>query len=488
MQTVGGETVSRRHFDPREWQPLGIDHVMDHERCALWADMGMGKGVMTYTALSNLEITEDVFPALALGPKRVARDVWPKECDKWEHLKHLHCVSLVGDADHRNRAIRYDSPVYSINYENLPWLVQYWGDAWPYKTVIADESRKLHGHRGGYRTSKTGKEYLQAAGGVRTKALAEVAFKSRRFIELTGKPAPQGYQDLWGQLWFLDRGQRLGRTFDGFTKRWFRQAYNGFGLDVLDHAKSEINERIKDLCLTIDPRDYLDLREPIVNNVMIDLPPQAMKIYRDMEKKMFAEMEGRTVEAFNSAAKTQKCLQLANGAVYVDPLANGDEDPRAKEWRAVHDQKLEALDSILEENSEANVMVAYTFRSDLARLLKRYPGSMDLSHQAGEKAFKAGKVRIGICHPASLGHGVDDLQNVCNTIIHFGHDWSLDNYDQLNGRVGAVRQLQAGFDRPTYVHHILARGTLDEEVMERRKTNRSTQDILLEAAKRRKYT
>jgi len=451
--------------------------------------MGLGKGVMALTALADLELTEDVFPALVCGPKRVARDVWPTECDKWHHLSHLACVPVIGDPDQRRRALSYDSPIYSINYETLPWLVEHCGDAWPFKTVIADESTKLKSYRGGYRKHpQTGKVYLQSAGGARAKALAKVAHeKCTRFIELTGTPAPNGLIDLWGQAWFLDKGERLGRTFEGFKQRWFTQGYDGWSLSPLAHAQKEIGERLRDICLTIDAKDYFDLHGPIVNNLYVDLPPEAMKLYRDMEKKMFAELAcASTVEAFGAAARTQKCLQLANGAVYIDPQAEGDRDPRAKEWRAVHDAKMEALDEIIEEASGAPMMVVYTFRSDLARILKAYPGSVDLSTTSGLKAFRTGTVAVGLCHPDSLGHGVDGLQDVCNTITHFGHGWSLDTYDQINERIGEVRQQQSGFnDKFVFVNHILARGTLDEDVLERRHTKRSVQDTLKEAAKRR---
>lgn len=481
--------MSRRAFEPREYQPMGIDHIKDHRRCALWAGMGLGKGVMTLTALSELEVTEDVFPALALGPKRVARDVWPTECDKWEHLSHLACVPVIGDPDERRRALRYDSPIYSINYENLPWLVEHYGDAWPFTTVIADESTKLKSYRGSYRKHpKTGKVFLHGAGGSRAKALGTVAHERvSRFIELTGTPSPNGLIDLWGQMWFLDKGERLGRTFEGFKQRWFRSGYDGFSLEPLPNAEAEIAEAVRDLCLTIDAKDYFDLHGPVVNDIYVDLPPQAMKLYRDMEKNMFAEMENATVEAFGAAARTQKCLQLANGAVYIDQATTGESDSRAKQWRAVHDVKMEALDSIVEEAGGAPMMVVYTFRSDLARIMKAYPGkSVDLTTTAGLKQFKAGKAELGVCHADSVGHGVDGLQEVCAEITHFGHGWSLDTYDQINERIGEVRQQQSGFSRVPTINHIFARGTLDEDVHERRKTKRSVQDTLKEAAKRRK--
>ena len=484
--------MTRLAYAPREYQPMGTNHVMDNPRCALWAGMGLGKGVMVLTALANLDMVEDVFPALAIGPLRVARDVWPNECDKWEHLSHLHCVPIAGTADERLRAVACKAPIFSINYENLAWLLKYWGEErWPYKTVIADESTKLKGYRGSYQTSSTGKVFLRQNGGARARALGTVTHtpKVTRFIELTGTPAPNGLKDLWGQVWYLDAGKRLGRTFEGFASRWFSSKRVGPQVTYTPTAAAangEIQERLTDLCLTIDAKDYFDLKEPIVNNIYVDLPPAVRKLYDDMESKLFIEIASGTVEAFSQAAKSQKCLQLANGAVYLDHTVESDSDPKAKQWGEVHTLKMEVLDSVIEESAGATMIIVYTFRSDLARILKKYPGARDLSKKANEKAFKAGNVQIGVAHPDSLGHGVDGMQFVCNRIVHFGHGWPLDTYQQINERIGPVRQMQAGLDRPVYHTHILARDTLDEEVMERREGKRTVQEILLDAAKRRR--
>lgn len=482
--------ILRREYTPRPYAGLVTDHLLEHKRLAIWAGMGLGKGVMTLTALSYLDMSEDVFPALAIGPLRVARDVWPKETDKWAHLKHLACVPIIGTREERLRAVKYDSPIYSINFENLAWLLEYWGeDRWPYKTVIADESTKLKGYRGSYRTHpKTGKVYLQGGGGARARALGTVAHtKVTRFIELTGTPAPNGLKDLWGQLWFLDAGERLGRTFEGFANRWFNSQRNGQSVTYTPtkSADVEIHERVRDICLTIDAKDWFDIKEPIVNNVYVTLSPDARKFYKEMEKDMFIQLGEGTVEAFGAAAKTQKCLQLANGAVYLDPTATSDDEPKAKKWQAIHNAKLEALDSIIEEAAGAAMIVSYEFRSDLARILKAYPQAVDLGTSEGMRKFKAGEAFIGLGHPQSIGHGVDGLQDVCNIITFFGHNWNLETYDQIIGRIGPVRQIQAGLERPVFINHIIAADTVDELVMERRNSKREVQDILLDAAKRR---
>lgn len=481
----------RRVYVPRPYQGLMLEHIMERPRCAVWAGMGLGKTVGSLVALSHLELSEDVFPALVIGPLRVARDVWPKEVLKWDALAHLHVEPIIGTPEERLRAVKTDSPIYSINYENLAWLLEYWTEErWPYKTVVADESTKLKGYRGSYRTHpKTGKVYLQGAGGARARALGTVTHtKVKRFIELTGTPAPNGLKDLWGQAWYLDAGERLGRTFEGFASRWFSSRRVGHAVTYAPtkSADEEIHERLRDLCLTIDAKDWFDLKEPIVNNIYVELQPDARKLYREMEKEMFIQLGDETVEAFGAAAKTQKCLQIANGAVYVDPTVQSDNEPRAKKWTAIHDAKLEALDSCIEEAAGAAMIVSYEFRSDLARILKAYPKAVDLGTTAGMAKFKAGEAAIGLGHPQSIGHGVDGLQDVCNIITFFGHNWNLETYDQIIGRIGPVRQIQAGFERPVFINHIIAADTVDELVMERRDGKREVQDILLDAMKRRK--
>ena len=426
-------------------------------------------------------------PTLILGPLRVARKVWSDEVHKWDHLAGLSVVPIIGSEKERLAALRLDAPVYTTNYENLVWLIEHWGDRWPYRTIIADESDYIKGHRISFRTSSTGKEFLAGQGAKRAGALARIAHTHvTRFVELTGTPAPNGLIDLWGQLWYLDRGRRLGRTFDSFKQRWFQKSYDGYGSIALPHAEAEIHVAVKDICLTIDGKDWFDLKKPIVNNVYVDLPPKARKLYDEMEKEMFIQIEQHSAEAFNAAARTQKTLQIANGACYVDPLVDSDDAPRAKEWKEIHDEKIQALESIVHETNGAPLLVCYEFRSDLARLLKAFPKGRVLKTQQDEDDFKAGKVPILFLHPKSGGHGIDGFQYACNNIVFFGHNWSLGQYQQVIERIGPVRQMQAGFERPVWVHHIIARDTVDEMVMERRETKRETQDILLAACKRKR--
>jgi SNF2 family DNA or RNA helicase len=456
--------MTRREYTPREWQPPMTNHIIDVDRCALFCPMGSGKTSATFTALETLFMAGEDHPVLVLAPLRVAKTTWPEEARKWNHLSHVSVMPIVGSEAERRSALRYDASVYTTNYENLEWIVNHYGERWPFRTVVADELSKL-------------KSFRLRQGGKRAGALAKVAHpKVKRFIGLTGTPSPNGLQDLWGQMWFMDGGQRLGRTFDAFRQRWFQKSFDGYGMSALSHAQAEIQDKLRDICLTIDLADYLDIKKPVVNNIYVDLPPRARQLYKDMEKQMFMEIEGHGVEAFNAAARTGKCLQIANGAAYIDDKQN---------WKEVHDEKLQALEDIVEELNGNPLLVAYNFKSDLVRLKKAFPEGKVLSHDQDMKDFKTGKFAIGFGHPASMGHGVDGLQEHCHTLAFFGHDWNLEYRLQMIERIGPTRQMQSGKNRIVTIHNIIARDTVDEMVIERVDSKREVQDILMAAMKRR---
>lgn len=451
-------------FSPRPYQTMIRDHILNTPRCAIWAGMGMGKTTSTFNALDALSFSEGE-PALVVAPLRVARSTWPDEQRKWSHLAGLEVMPVLGTPAERLAAMRIDAPVYTTNYENLPWLVEQWGERWPYKTVVLDESTKV-------------KSFRTRQGGMRARALGKVAHtRIKRIVELTGTPSPNGLQDLWGQVWFLDRGQRLGSSFTAFSQRWFRSKPNGFGIEPLPHAQAEIQDKLRDLCLTVDAKDWFDLKEPIVNNIYVDLPIRARKLYRDMERQMFMQLDEHEVEAFGAAAKTIKCLQMANGAAYV-----GESNDQ---WKVLHDEKVQALDSIIEEAGGAPVLVAYHFKSDLSRLQKAFPQgrALDADPQTIQ-LWNAGRIPVLFAHPASAGHGLN-LQDGGNILVYFGHWWNLEERLQILERIGPTRQMQAGHDRPVFVHNIIARDTVDELVIERVATKREVQDILLAAMKRK---
>jgi SNF2 family DNA or RNA helicase len=448
---------------------LIIDHILQHKRVAVWAGMGLGKTAATLTAINEMALSR---PALVVAPLRVAATVWPDEIYEWPHLRHLRVLPILGTPAQRAKAASTPADVYTINYENLPWLIEFWGERWPYRTVVLDESTRV-------------KSFRLRQGSVRAQAFARVAhLHVDRLIELTGTPSPNGLQDLWGQIWFLDRGLRLGRSYEAFKNRWFRSVQVGpdpfaIRLEPYPHSAREITERVADLCISLNPADWFDLREPIVNTIRVELPPAAMALYEQMEEEMFIELESDAeVEAFNAASKTMKCLQLASGAIYTDDKGT---------WEEVHQEKIEALRSVIEEAAGAPVLVAYHFKSDLARLLKAFPQGRVLDRAPSTiEAWNKGKLPVMFAHPASAGHGLN-LQYGGNILVIFSHWWNLEEYQQIIERIGPVRQKQAGLDRPVWIHNIVARDTIDEVVVRRRGSKASVQAALLEYAKNEQH-
>ncbi len=461
--------MTRRVYTPRAFAPLANDLFASVPRCALFAKPGMGKTTMVLTHLEHLHnVWGESNPTLVLGPLRVARDVWTDEAQKWEHLRGLDVVSVTGTASERAAALLLPAQVYVTNYDNLQWLRGHYGKgrAWPFSTVVADESTRL-------------KSFRTRQGGARAQALATFAHKDvKRWVNLTGTPAPNGLADLYGQTWFLDAGERLGRTYSAFEARYFawRRAADAFshkpGLKQITqpYAHELIHEKLADICLTLDPKDWFDIRDPVPNVVEVDLPSKAMAKYKEFERELFIQLDGNDIEAFSAGAKTMKCLQLANGAAYLED---------GVQWAEMHGAKIEALGSLLEENGGAPILCAYHFKSDRARLLAAFPDALDLSTDAGMAAAKAGRGRLWLGHPAGMGHGVDGLQEHCCDVAFFGHWWDLEQHDQFIERVGPMRQLQAGKDRAVTVHYIVAKRTIDEVVVERRASKTDVQTLLL---------
>ncbi|MHA3050231.1 SNF2-related protein [Acinetobacter sp. ANC 4639] len=461
--------MTAKPFIPRPYQDVIIQHILDNPRCGVWAGMGMGKTSSTLTALEILSHFEDS-PALVIAPLRVATQTWPDEVAKWEHLQNFKVVAITGTKQERESALRQKAHAYTINYENLPWLVEYLGEQWKFSTVVADESTKLKGFR-------------LRQGSKRARALAKVSFKKvTRFIQLTGTPSPNGLKDLWGQMWFLDRGSRLGTTFNAFTARWFQSVQvgadrNAVNLVPFAHSQKEIESKLKDLCISLEAKDHFDIDEPIVNVIEVELQGKARQIYDAMEKEMFVELaQNAEVEAFNAASKTMKCLQIASGAIYTDE--NGT-------WQAVHDLKIQALESIIEESAGMPVLVSYHFKSDLERLLKAFPQGRPLDKNPKTiRDWNEGKIPVLFAHPQSAGHGLN-LQDGGNILVFYSHWWNLEEFQQIVERIGPTRQAQAGHDRPVFIHHIVAKNTMDEAVMQRRESKREVQDLLMEAMKKK---
>lgn len=445
------------------WQKLITNFILDHPRCNIWADMGSGKTGSTLTALQLLMMCGSAFfPALVLAPLRVARDVWPAERNKFDHLGSLRISSIIGDAADRRRAVHRQADVYTCNYENIPWLIEYLNGEWPYQIVIADESTKLKGFR-------------LRQGTARAQKLATVARKTQRWVNLTGTPAPNGLKDLWGQTWFLDFGKRLGGTWGDFKTNYFDSNEYSHELTPKSTASDMIQKKLADITMTIQMKDFIDLKLPIIHTVEVDMPAANMKEYRKLEKDMFVTLQNEIeLTALSAAAKTTKCLQFAAGAAYHSETS----------WTEIHSVKLDALEEIVEETAGANLLVAYWWKHDAARILKRFPQARLLKTKKDMADWNAGTIPIGLAHPQSAGHGLN-LQHGGHHIVFFSDFWNLEARLQIIERIGPMRQLQAGFDRPVYIHQIIVRGTLDEDVLARHTSKADVQTLLMNAMKRR---
>lgn len=317
------------------------------------------------------------------------------------------------------------------------------------------------------------KSFRIRQGGKRAGALGKVAHTLvNRFIGLTGTPAPKGLVDLWGQTWFLDKGERLGKTFSAFEQRWFRKSFDGFSLEPFPHAQQEIEALLKDICLTVKG---LPVEEPIVNPIYVDLPPSARAIYDQMEKEAFAVIDEQGVHSVNAGAKINRLLQIANGAIYVDD----------EQWREVHRAKIEALESIVEEAAGMPVLVAYQYKHDLERLTKHFRGSRVLDTDPQTiRDWNAGRIRILFAHGLSAGHGLD-MADGGNILARFGLGWDLEIHMQILERIGPQRQKQAGYDRPVFDYPIIARNTIEERATwPSLMTKRSRQEMILAAMRR----
>jgi len=469
--------MSKRIFTPKPYQKQGTQFLLDTDRALLLASMGTGKTMMVLNAIDILNICGINDKVLILAPLRVARSTWKNEVAKWEHLSRLKVATIVGDPGQRKAALNSQANIYTCNYENIPWLIEQCGNAWPFKTIVCDESTKLKSHRSHFKKKKDGTRYLVCTGGVRTAALARVAFKkTERMWLLTGTPAPNGLIDLWGQQFFLDFGKALGSSYSAFTDRWYKLDYNGYDLKMLDHAEKEIRDAIAPTTFTLRAEDYLNLGEEIFNTIYVDLPEKARKHYREMERDLYTVINAGEVEAFTAATKSMKCHQLANGALYHDDKGS---------WEPIHNEKLEALQEVLEESGGLPVLVCYKFKSDLARLQKAFPNGISLDTVLKNKDNSSlGNVPIFI-HPDSAGHGVDGLQNVTNIMCFYSIDWNAETRLQVIARIGNVRQFQAGLDRPVFIHQIVARNTVDEDILRRIESKMTVQDALKEGLARR---
>jgi SNF2 family DNA or RNA helicase len=446
-------------FTPRPYQTQALDFLKVTPRANLYAGMGLGK---TATILALVKAL-DLWNVLIIAPKRVTELVWPDEALKWDQFKDLNVEPITGeDSIVRTRHMLAAPRVACINYDNIIWLAALLERRWPFTTVIADESTRLKGLR-------------TEQGAKRASALSTVAFNGvERWINLTATPTANGLLDLWGPQWFVDGGASLGLSYYAYEQRWFyRQAKDKSPyarLKPFNHSQKEIEERIKPTTLSIRTEDWFDIAKPIEHRIYVDLPAETRAEYRRMQRELIAYIESEPITAANAAVKSGKLLQLANGAIYKN-------DARYIE---AHDEKLEALKSIVTETMKANLLVVYHYRSDLARIKNKFKYAVEIRDKDAVARWNKGEIQMLLVHPRSAGHGLN-LQHGGHHIVYFGVDWNLEEHVQVLERIGPVRQMQSGFKRSVFVYYILARNSIDDVVMERQESKRDLMESLLTA-------
>lgn len=414
----------------------------------LWLDMGLGKTAITLTSLVHLINSGYLRGVLIVAPIRVIRLVWRQEAAKWEHTKHLRFSMVTGSKDQRTRALLRDADVYMINYENMKWLSETLHTYFikknkpiPFNGLVWDEISKC-------KNSSTN----------RVKAVRKILDNFNWITGLTGTPASNGYKDLHGQFLVVDKGERLGTSKTAFRTRFYHKAGPYKEVPFSD-TEDKIKEIIGDITLEMSAEDYNPLPDLMVNDVEIAMPPQLRQRYDDMEREMFLQLDsGQNKEMFNQASLMNACLQFSNGAVY--PIAG------MPLWEPIHDQKLEALEEIIDENNGNPILCAYAYRSDAARIMERFKKlrpinltecKSEVALETAMRRWKENDCQLMIGHPASMGHGIDGLQKNGHTLVWYGLNWSLDLYEQFNARVR-----RQGQGAPVMCHRILMQNTLDQ--------------------------
>ena len=438
-------------YTPHPYQQHATELLLDLPSCALFLGMGLGKTVATLTAIDELMYDRfEIRKVLVIAPLRVAEDVWLREKDKWDHTKHLTVSRVLGSAADRKAALRKKADIYVVNRENVVWLIEYLGDKFDFDMIVIDELSS-------FKSSKA----------KRFRALRKTCAK--RIVGLTGTPAPNGYLDLWAEIYLLDRGARLGRTLTSYRDNYFKPgARNGhivYEWNLRPGAKEEIDGRLSDICASMSAADWLTLPERIDNHIYVHMDKQTEKKYKTLAKEHILHEQEKDIYGVNAAAVMGKLLQLANGAVY--------DENREVLW--VHDLKLEALETIIEGQLGHPTLVFYSYVHDLDRIRQKFPEARMLKTSKDISDWNAGKIPLLVAHPASAGHGLN-LQDGGHTIVWFGLPWSLELYQQANARLH-----RQGQTRPVIIHHILTASTVDEDVMKSLALKDTTQASLLKA-------
>ena len=443
-------------YTPHSYQRHATAFVEDHPQAAILLGMGLGTTVITLTAIWNLLL--DSFQArrvLVVAPLRVARDTWPAEATKWDHLAGLTIAVAVGSKAQRLDALAAEAMVTVINRENVPWLVRHLGTAWPFDMVVIDELSSFKNHRA-----------------QRFTALANVRPKINRIVGLTGTPASNGLMDLWAQFRLLDEGQRLGRFISHYRNRWFvpdkRNGQQIFTYKPCPGAEEEIYKAISDMTLSMRTSDHLQLPELTITTHTVALEPTERKVYEQLRDEMVLDLNGRVIDAANAAALSGKLLQLASGALY-------DEHGEVVE---VHSRKLDALEDLIEAANGQPLLVAYWFKHDRQRITTRFPHARELTTSADIADWNQGEIPLALIHPASAGHGLN-LQAGGSLLVWFGLTWSLELYQQTNARLW--RQGQKS--RTVVIQHIVTASTIDGQILNALKRKDKTQSALIAAVK-----
>lgn len=444
-------------YVPHPYQETAYNWIMEHDRCGLFLDMGLGKTVVTLTAVSDLIDSLDVQKVLVIAPKRVAEDTWSRETAKWDHLQHLRISKILGTTADRKRALRAEADIYVVNRENVCWLIRELPE-WDFDTVVIDELSSF-----------------KSPEAKRFKALRKVIVRSERVIGLTGTPAANGYLDLWSEIYLLDRGERLGHTITGYRLEYFKNVSRdpSYGIYVeKPGAQKKINRRISDICMSMKAEDYLRMPERIENEIPVRMDPKELEAYKQMEQAQLLQLEdGAYIEAFSAAAVMGKLLQLANGFAY-----DFDKVPHR-----IHEKKLDALEEIIDCNPGQPILVFYNFQADREALLQRFPKARILDSQKDIEEWNAGRIPLIMAHPASVGHGLN-IQEGGHIIVWYGLTWSLELYQQANARLYRQGQIS----KTVVINHLIAAGTVDEQVMQALKTKDVTQAALMQALKERR--
>lgn len=441
-----------------------IDFITSVNRCNIFASPGTGKTAATLAALMTLSIVDgDVWPVLVVAPKRVANQVWEDEVQGWADFAGLRVAKIIGNETDRLLGLHAKAEIYTINPANLTWLHNRVGGAWPFRTVVADESTLIKGHRCHFRKTQTGKWVMYVTGGKHASALVRHAHSVKHWINLTGTATPNGLIDLWGQQWPIDFGESLGRTHTEFLQTWFRPTFGSTKeqqrYEIMPGCEQAIIDRMKPTTLVVDAYDWFDISRPVERDVRVWLPSKARAIYDEMHLHSILELKDIDAEinAVNVGAKLMKCRQIASGHIKDDDGA----------WHTIHEAKLEALEDLVVSLRGEPLLVAYWFKEDLSAIQRKFPLAVVMPSDHRQKAvvddWNSGKIAMLLVHPQSAGHGLS-LQHGGNNLCIYTLDWNAEYYEQVIERLGPTRQAQSGYKRLTYVHRLVAARTWEEVI------------------------